>query len=131
VQASGNKLLRGHLRLAGGVRLERHEGEVVGIKWLVGTLQLFAGQPSFELLRLRQLHNNPAENVIRPIALGRKNWLFAGSKSAGRRAAAIMSLLATAKADGHDPHHAWVCDVLERLPTTRASDIASLLPHTW
>ncbi len=76
------------------------------------------------------IDNNPIENAIRPIALGRKNWLFAGSVPAGRRACAIMSLLATAKANGHDPH-AWLSDVLERLPVTRNSDIATLLPHSW
>ncbi len=76
------------------------------------------------------IDNNPAENAIRPIALGRKNWLFAGSETAGKRAAAIMSLLATAKANGHDPH-AWLTDVLTRLPTTLDRDIDSLLPHRW
>lgn len=76
------------------------------------------------------IDNNPIENAIRPIALGRKNWLFAGSETAGVRAAAIMSLLATAKANGHDPH-GWLSDVLTRLPTTLALDIATLLPHTW
>lgn len=73
------------------------------------------------------IDNNPIENAIRPIALGRKNWLFAGSETAGRRAAAIMSLLATAKANGLDPH-AWLTDVLTRLPTTLDRDIDSLLP---
>ena len=43
------------------------------------------------------IHNNPIENAIRPIAVGRKNWLFAGSETAARRAAAIMSLLATVR----------------------------------
>lgn len=76
------------------------------------------------------IDNNPAENAIRPIALGRKNWLFAGSESAGKRAAAIMSLLATAKANGHEPY-AWLTDVLTRLPTTLDRDIDSLLPHRW
>ncbi|MGH8031371.1 MAG: IS66 family transposase [Luteimonas sp.] len=76
------------------------------------------------------IDNNPIENAIRPVALGRKNWLFAGSEPAGRRAAAIMSLLATAKANSHDPH-AWLTDVLTRLPTTRDRDIGDLLPHTW
>ncbi len=76
------------------------------------------------------IDNNPIENAIRPIALGRKNWLFAGSEPAGRRAAAIMSLLATAKANGHEPH-AWLTDVLTRLPTTKDRDIGTLLPHTW
>lgn len=76
------------------------------------------------------IDNNPVENAIRPVALGRKNWLFAGSESAGQRAAAIMSLLATAKANGHDPH-AWLSDVLTRLPTTLDRDLDALLPHRW
>ncbi|MGH8148266.1 MAG: IS66 family transposase [Rhodanobacteraceae bacterium] len=73
------------------------------------------------------IDNNAAERVIRPIAIGRKNWLFAGSETAGKRAAAIMSLIATAKANGIEPH-AWLTDVLTRLPTTRQRDIDSLLP---
>ena len=76
------------------------------------------------------IDNNAIENAIRPIALGRKNWLFAGSETAGKRAAAIMSLLATAKANGHCPH-AWLTDVLTRLPTTLDKDIDDLLPHRW
>jgi transposase len=76
------------------------------------------------------IDNNPIENAIRPIALGRKNWLFAGSASAGERAAAIMSLIATAKANGHDPQ-AWLTDVLTRLPTTLDRDLDALLPHRW
>lgn len=76
------------------------------------------------------IDNNPVENAIRPIALGRKNWLFAGSESAGKRAAAIMTLLATAKANGHDPH-AWLTDVLTRLPSTLDRDLDALLPHRW
>jgi transposase len=76
----------------------------------------------------RPIDNNPVENAIRPVALGRKNWLFAGSESAGCRAAAIMSLLATAKANGIDPH-AWLTDTLTRLPTTLDRDIDSLLPQ--
>ena len=62
--------------------------------------------------------------------LWRKNWLFAGSETAGKRAAAIMSLLATAKANGIEPH-AWLTDVLTRLPTTLDRDIGDLLPNTW
>lgn len=73
------------------------------------------------------IDNNPIERAIRPIAIGRKNWLFAGSESAGRRAAAIMSLIATAKANGLNPH-AWLTDVLTRLPTTKDRDIEALLP---
>jgi len=76
------------------------------------------------------IDNNPIENAIRPIALGRKNWLFAGSETAGKRAAAIMSLLATAKANGHEPQ-AWLTDVLTRLPSTLDRDIDILLPCSW
>lgn len=76
------------------------------------------------------IDNNPVENAIRPIALGRKNWLFAGSETAGQRAANIMSLIQTAKANGHDPH-AYLRDVLTRLPTQKNSKIGELLPHTW
>ena len=49
------------------------------------------------------IDNNPVENSIRPITLGRRNWLFTGSERAGRRAAAIQSLLATAKLNGLEP----------------------------
>jgi transposase len=73
------------------------------------------------------IDNNPVENAIRPIALGRKNWLFIGATRAGPRAAAIMSLIATAKANGLCPH-AWLTDVLTRLPTTKQRDIDTLLP---
>ena len=76
------------------------------------------------------IDNNPVENAIRPVALGRKNWLFAGSALAGQRAANIMSLIQTAKANGHDPH-AYLRDVLTRLPTQLNSRIGELLPHTW
>ena len=73
------------------------------------------------------IDNNPVENVIRPIALGRKNWLFTGSEQAGQRAAAIQSLLGTAKLNDLDPA-AWLRDTLEKLPTCLNSQIDSLLP---
>jgi len=74
--------------------------------------------------------NNRVENQIRPIALGRSNWLFAGSLRAGQRAAAVMSLVHSARLNGHEPH-AYLRDILERLPTQPASRIAELLPHRW
>ena len=74
--------------------------------------------------------NNWVENQIRPIAIGRSNWLFAGSLRAGQRAAAIMSLVHSARINGHEPH-AYLKDVLERLPTQLASRIGELLPHRW
>ena len=73
------------------------------------------------------IDNNPVENAIRPIALGKKNWLFAGSERAGRRAAAIQSLLATAKLNGLDPA-VWLKTTLERLPSCLNSRIDELLP---
>jgi transposase len=76
------------------------------------------------------IDNNWVENRIRPIALGRNNWLFAGSLRAGKRAAAIMSLIQSARLNGHDPYR-YLKDVLERLPTQRASRIGELLPHSW
>jgi transposase len=76
------------------------------------------------------IDNNPVENAIRPIALGRKNWLFAGSPRAGQRAAAIMSLVATAKAQGLDPH-AYLTEVLRHLPSTKDKDIDTLLPMAF
>ncbi len=74
--------------------------------------------------------NNWVENQIRPIALGRSNWLFAGSLRAGRRAAAVMSLVQSAKLNGLDPY-AYLRDVLQRLPTHKASAVGELLPHRW
>lgn len=76
------------------------------------------------------IDNNWAENQIRPIALGRKNWLFAGSLRSGQRAAAIMSLLQSAKINGLDPY-AYLKDVMEKLPTHPYSKIEELLPHRW
>ena len=73
------------------------------------------------------IDNNPVENMIRPIAIGRRNWLFTGSERAGKRAAAIQTLLGTAKLNGLDPA-AWLRDTLEKLPTCLNSEIDSLLP---
>lgn len=76
------------------------------------------------------IDNNWIENQIRPIAIGRSNWLFAGSLRAGQRAAAVMSLIQSAKLNGHDPY-AYLKDVLARLPTHKNSHIEELLPHRW
>jgi transposase len=73
------------------------------------------------------IDNNPVENAIRPIALGKKNWLFAGSEAAGKRAAVLQSLLATARANGFEPL-AWLTDTLEKLPAWPNSRIDELLP---
>jgi len=76
------------------------------------------------------IDNNWVENQIRPIALGRKNWMFSGSLRAGKRAAAIMSLIHSARLNGHDPY-AYMKDVLEKLPLQPFRRIGELLPHRW
>ena len=76
------------------------------------------------------IDNNAVENSIRPLAVGRKNWLFVGSQQAGERAAVMLSLIESAKLNGHDPW-AYLKDVFERLPTLKNRDLESLLPHNW
>lgn len=76
------------------------------------------------------IDNNWVENQIRPIAVGRGNWLFAGSLRAGQRAAAVMSLIQSARLNGHDVY-AYMKDLLERLPSLPDSRISDLLPHRW
>ena len=76
------------------------------------------------------MSNNAAERELRAVAMGRKNWTFAGSDEGGRRAAAIYALLATAKLNGIDPQ-AWLADVLARLPDHPAKRIHELLPWNW
>jgi transposase len=67
---------------------------------------------------------------IRPVTVGRSNWLFAGSLRAGKRAAIVMSLIQSAKLNGHDPYR-YLKDLLERLPTQPANSVKDLLPHRW
>jgi hypothetical protein len=74
--------------------------------------------------------NNHLEGQIRPIAVGKHNWLFAGSLRGGQRAANVMTLVHSARLNGHDPL-AYLRDVLQRLPTQKMSAIGELLPHRW
>jgi transposase/uncharacterized coiled-coil protein SlyX len=74
-----------------------------------------------------EIDNNPVENAIRPVALGRKNYLFAGSDGAAQRGAMIYSLLATAKANGIEPY-AWLVNTLRVLPKHKANRLHELLP---
>ncbi len=76
------------------------------------------------------LTNNAAERALRGIALGRKSWLFAGSDRGGQRAAAMYSLIVTAKMNDVDPQ-AWLADVLDRIAEHPARDIDDLLPWNW
>ena len=76
------------------------------------------------------LSNNAAERALRGIAIGRKAWLFAGSDRGGERAAAMFTLIETAKLNGVDPQ-AWLADVLGRINDHPASRLAELLPWNW
>lgn len=78
-----------------------------------------------------EIDNNLVENAIRPSALGKKNWLFIGSREAGDRSAIIYSLAISCRRHGIDPH-AYLKDVLSRLPRmTNQDDIAALAPVNW
>ena len=144
------------LRLAQGLRQREHASGRSGL--VQGLLQRFALSsqegvalmclaeallriPDYSLRRWDALtrfvddgqlpvDNNWIENQIRPIAIGRNNWLFAGILRAGQRAAAVMSLIQSARMNGHDPY-VYLKDVLTRLPTHKASRIVELLPHRW
>ena len=76
------------------------------------------------------LDNNPAERALRCVAIGRKNYLFAGSDAGGHRAAAMYSLIETAKLNGLDPQF-YLTDVLARIADHPARQISELLPWHW
>ena len=76
------------------------------------------------------IDNNPVENSIRPIAIGRKNYLFAGSHDAAQESAMIYSLLGTCKLHKINPWE-WLKDILIRLPDHPINKIKELLPHNW
>ena len=77
-----------------------------------------------------EMSNNAAERAIRPLALGRKNYLFAGSDEGGRRAAIIYTLIETARLNGLDPE-AWFTDVIARIADHPIKRIDELLPWNW
>jgi hypothetical protein len=79
---------------------------------------------------LLHIDNNPVENSIRPVALGRKNYLFAGSHEAARRSGMLYSLLGTCKMHEINPY-VWLKDVLARIATHPINKIQELLPHHW
>jgi transposase len=76
------------------------------------------------------IDNNAVENALRPIAVGRKNWLFCGSDRGGQTAATLMSLTSSCKSLGVEPF-AYLRDVLERVSTHPNSRISELLPDRW
>lgn len=77
-----------------------------------------------------EIDNNLIENAIRPLALGRKNYLFAGSHKAAQRAAMMYSFFATCKINKVEPL-AWLTDVLNRIQERKAYSLNELLPQNW
>ena len=74
--------------------------------------------------------NNAAERALRGFALGRKSWLFAGSERGADRAAAMVTLIMTAKLNDVDPQ-AWLADVLARIAEIPQARLPELLPWNW
>ena len=76
------------------------------------------------------IDNNGAENALRIVALGRKNYLFVHSEAAGHELAVLFSLVASCKKNGVNPQH-YFTDVLARIAHTPADQLRELLPHRW
>ena len=76
------------------------------------------------------LSNNAAERALRGIAVGRRNWTFAGSDVGGQRAAVMYTLIETCRLNDVDPR-AWLADVIARLPGHPAKRLDELMPWTW
>lgn len=77
-----------------------------------------------------KIDNNPVENIIRTVAVGRRNWLFLGSVGGGNTAAILYSIVESARLHGLDPL-AYLTDVLKRIPTTPREQLRDLLPDRW
>lgn len=99
-------------------------------KALAYSLERWEGLSLYTTDGMLCIDNNPVENSIRPVAVGRKNYLFCGSHEAAKRTAMLYSLLGTCKMNGVDPSE-WLHDVLERIPTHPVNRIGELLPHRW
>ncbi|MCR1355703.1 IS66-like element ISAfe4 family transposase, partial [Acidithiobacillus ferrooxidans] len=91
-------------------------------RWKALTLYLEEGQLSID--------NNPVERALRGVAIGRKNFLFVGNDAGGERAASFYSIIETCKLNGVEPF-AYLCDVLEKLPTWPNKRLHELLPWNW
>ena len=102
-------------------------------KALTYTYSLFQRLSRYHLDGRYQIDNNLVENAIRPLALGRKNYLFCGNHDAAENAAIMYSLLGCCKACDINPRQ-WLTDVLTRIPAYNndySRDLAELLPHNW
>jgi transposase len=99
-------------------------------KALAYSIERWAALSLYTSNGMLHIDNNPVENSIRPVAIGRKNYLFAGSHDAAQESAMIYSLLGTCKIHNINPWE-WLKDVLTRLPDHPINKIKELLPHNW
>ena len=99
-------------------------------KAIAYSLKLWDGLTIYATNGKLNIDNNPVENAIRPVAVGRKNYLFAGSHEAAQRSAMLYSLFGTCKLHDINPFD-WMKDVLQRIPAYPVNKIAELLPHHW
>ena len=97
---------------------------------LAYSLKRWEGLSLYTSNGILHIDNNPVENSIRPVAIGRKNYMFCGSHEAAQRTAMLYSLLGTCKMNGVDPSD-WFKDILERIPAHPINRIRELLPHNW
>ena len=125
-----HRWLREHELRQVGADQQTHTGASFIVLLPPTALKCWAALVRFADDGMLPIDNNWVENQIRPVALGRSNWLFAGSLRAGQRAAAVMSLVQSAKLSGNDPY-AYLKDVLARLPLHPMPRIDELLPHRW
>ena len=109
------------------VKLSKHAPVAKAMDYMLRRWELFARFLDDGRICLT---NNAAERALKGIALGRKSWLFAGSDRGGVRAAAMYTLIGTAKLNDVDPQ-AWLADVLGRIADTPQTRLDELLPWNW
>ena len=112
---------------ATGPKLSRRSDLAVAIRYALARWQALTRYADDGRL---EIDNNAAERSLRGIAVGRKNWLFAGSDQGGHRAASIYSLVETARLNGVDPE-AWLADTIRRIADHPARRVAELLPWNY
>ncbi len=94
------------------------------------TIKVFPNMKNYLKDGSYNIDNNLTENAIRPLALGRKNYLFAGSHNAAENYAMFYSFFATCKANNINPYD-WLTNVLNRIPEQKANKLSELLPNNW
>ncbi|WP_262707714.1 IS66 family transposase [Paraflavitalea soli] len=109
--------------------IETTPKSVIG-RALAYSLKLWNGLATYTTDGKLNIDNNLVENAIRPVAIGRKNYLFAGSHEAAQRSAMLYSLFGTCKLHGVNPFE-WMKDVLQKIPAYPVNQVAQLLLHNW